>query len=329
MGQSSPPGSSDNTPVTATARDDCDALLLAVCSALMESDRSRAVEKALDAVGGGLGADKVFLLGGFRGVGGVVQAAGWRRDGEDPSRGDSASGASGAPGVFGDATPVTTPMLHAAFHEGQELRIDDTSRLPEGPEQRFWRGRGTSAVLAVPLASPDGRPGGGGMVGIEQSEWPAEPWTPAQRQTLRLVAGPLALAMSRHRVLERLDFHLDNAPIAVVEWDAAFRVRRWSQGAEELFGWEAGDVLGRPLDRLPLVHADDARRVRELAACLTDGTQRHSVSENRNLHRDGRELTCAWVNSAQIDAAGRVVSVLSFAHDLTGRDAATRALAEP
>lgn len=293
-----------------------DAMLLAVCGALLGPDPSAAVAEALGTVGRGMGVDRVFLLGAFRGVGGVVQAAGWRRDGD-------ASAADG----FRDATAVTAPTLHAAVHEGQALRIDDVAQLPDGPNRAFWTGRGVSAVLAAPIASPAGRPGGGGMLGIERHAAPGRPWTPQQEQSLRLVAGPLALALSRHRLLERLDFHLDNAPISVIEWDAAFRVRRWSRGAEELFGWAAGDVLGRPLDRLPLVHPDDAENVRELATRLTDGTMRHSISENRNLRRDGREVTCAWINSAQRDAAGRVVSVLSFAHDLTDRDAAARALA--
>ena len=313
MGQPPTPGSIDAPPATP---DDRDALLLAVSGSLMEPDPTRAVGAALEAVGRCLGADAVFLLGAFRGVGGVVQAAGWRRDGRDST-----------PGGFGDATPVTAPGLHAAVHEGTELQIDGTAGLPAGPDRAFWRGRGVSAVLAVPLASPGGRPGGGGMLGVEREAPSGTPWTPAQLQTLRLVAGPLALALSRHRLLERLDFHLDNAPIAVIEWDAAFRVRRWSKGAETLFGWEAGEVLDRPLDRLPLVYPDDADRVRELAVRLTDGTQRHSISENRNLRSDGREVTCAWINSAQHDAAGRVVSVLSFAHDLTDRDTAARALA--
>ena len=314
MGQPTPPEPAGTD--SAGVAGGYDELLLAVCKALMGTDATASVLETLKTVGRGLGVDAVFLMGGFRGVGGVVQAAGWQRDG-----GESVDDG------FRDATPLTAPALHAAVHEGQELRIDATARMPEGPDRVFWAGRGCASVLAVPIAATSGRPGAGGMLGIERHGTAGPAWTDEQLQTLRLVAGPLALALSRNRLLERLNFHLDNAPIAVIEWDAAFRVRRWSRGAEELFGWSSADVLDRPLDRLPLVHPDDADDVRALGTRLADGSQRHSLSENRNLRRDGRELTCAWINSAQRDPTGRVVSVLSFAHDLTERDTAARVLA--
>jgi len=317
MGQPPTPGPAGPTAATGFSADR-DAMLLAVCRSLLGRDPAAAVESALEAVGRCLGVDAVFLLDAFRGVGGIVQCVGWRRDGGDP--GNPGGPGEPAAGGFVDTTPLTAPVLHAALHEGNEIRIDATSRLPDSPDRDFWVGRGVSSVLAVPLSWPEGSPGGGGMLGVEREGAGGPPWTPAQRQALQLVAGPLALALSRHRLLGRLD----NAPIAVIEWDAAFRVRRWTRGAESLFGWQASEVLGRPLDRLPLVHPDDVDRVRELATRLTDGTEEHSISENRNLRRDGREVTCVWINSSLRDAAGRVVSVLSFAHDLTNRDAAAR-----
>src|SRR5262245_26528558 len=37
----------------------------------------------------------------------------------------------------------------------------------------------------------------------------------------------------------RLAFHVENTPLAVIEWDHEFRVLRWSPAAERLFGWTA------------------------------------------------------------------------------------------
>src|ERR1041385_8537087 len=44
---------------------------------------------------------------------------------------------------------------------------------------------------------------------------------------------------------QRLTSHLENSPLAVVEWDSDFRVSRWSESAEALFGWKADEVLGK------------------------------------------------------------------------------------
>ena len=42
-----------------------------------------------------------------------------------------------------------------------------------------------------------------------------------------------ATALEAHR----LAFHVENTPLAVIEWDHEFRVLRWSPAAERLFGW--------------------------------------------------------------------------------------------
>ena len=36
---------------------------------------------------------------------------------------------------------------------------------------------------------------------------------------------------------QRLTFHVEHSPLAVIEWDSDFRVSRWSASAERLFGW--------------------------------------------------------------------------------------------
>ncbi|MFS8118719.1 MAG: PAS domain-containing protein, partial [Microcoleus sp.] len=37
----------------------------------------------------------------------------------------------------------------------------------------------------------------------------------------------------------RREFHLENSPLAVIEWDREGRVVRWSPMAEQIFGWSA------------------------------------------------------------------------------------------
>ena len=60
----------------------------------------------------------------------------------------------------------------------------------------------------------------------------------------------------------RLRFHLENTPLAVVEWDADFVVTRWAGDAESMFGWSAAETVGKPIADLGLVVEEDVLRGR-------------------------------------------------------------------
>ncbi|GHE20389.1 hybrid sensor histidine kinase/response regulator [Halomonas urumqiensis] len=123
---------------------------------------------------------------------------------------------------------------------------------------------------------------------------------------------------------ELLSFHLDNLPLAVIEWDSDFRIARWSRHAEALFGWPAEAVIGRHPFDFAFVHPEDAEAVTTVIGQLLEGIERQHVSTNRNLTRDGAQIECEWHNSIQLDDQGHVISVLSVVQDITERNAAER-----
>ena len=149
-------------------------------------------------------------------------------------------------------------------------------------------------------------------------------------------AGDEALRVAyRH-----LEFHANNSPLAVVEWDADFRLSRWSEGAERLFGWTAAEMIGRTIHEMRLVHEEDLPIVEQATEGMRDGTNVRNVSRNRNRTRDGRILHCEWYNSALVDErTGHLVSIHSAVLDVTARhraeeraaqlQATTAALARP
>ncbi len=131
---------------------------------------------------------------------------------------------------------------------------------------------------------------------------------------------PLKVAEEQSRRAYRtLAAHLQNTPLAVVEWDADWRFIRWSGQAERLFGWTALEVVGRRFDQFEFVHPADRERVWESVARLVDGRDERTVCVHRDLHKDGRVLTCEWHNSVVRDGGGRAVSVLSLVQDHTER----------
>lgn len=125
--------------------------------------------------------------------------------------------------------------------------------------------------------------------------------------------------------LQQINYHVENTPLAIVEWDAQMRVKRWSRRAEEVFGWRPDDIL-RQHWADSFVHPDDVDRVQAMAKRLIAGEDRRSVIVNRNMTSDGRVVHCEWYNSVLLDDRGEVVSVLAFAHDITDRVRAEEAL---
>ncbi len=125
---------------------------------------------------------------------------------------------------------------------------------------------------------------------------------------------------------QRLDAHLDNVPMAVVEWDDRFRVKRWSPQAEGTFGWLAAEMVGRHPDEVAWVHPADRGRVDRVMASMLSGAERKTILIHRNLTKAGRELLVEWHHSVLVGADGRAVSFLSFARDMTAQFAVEREL---
>src|SRR5579875_1845098 len=67
-------------------------------------------------------------------------------------------------------------------------------------------------------------------------------------------------SMSGHEptLSQRLRYHVENSPLAVIEWDERLCVQYWSKQAERIFGYPAYEVLGRDAQSLGIVFHDDA-----------------------------------------------------------------------
>ena len=121
------------------------------------------------------------------------------------------------------------------------------------------------------------------------------------------------------RALEEIASHMENTPLAVVEFDARLRIRRWSPHAQEVFGWTLEQARGCTALELAFVHPDSVEHVREHTRGLIEGRERRNRVLCRNLTRDGRAIWCEWYNSAFFDEAGQLSSILALGQDVTGR----------
>jgi diguanylate cyclase (GGDEF)-like protein len=103
--------------------------------------------------------------------------------------------------------------------------------------------------------------------------------------------GDDVIAVGPTTALERLRAVIDLAPAALVAVDLVGRVTLWNPAAERLFGWPAGDVLGRPDPTL--------------GGALPD------VAPGTRVHRDGSALPVEVASSPLHDDGGAVAGRLS------------------
>lgn len=121
------------------------------------------------------------------------------------------------------------------------------------------------------------------------------------------------------QALQKLNFHIENTPMAVIEWNREMQITRWSGAAERIFGWQADEVLGRLLPDLQMVVEEDVEQVTDVSRRLRIGEESYVFSHNRNYTKQGDIVDCEWYNSSLRDESGRTVSVLSLVLDVTDR----------
>jgi len=224
--------------------------------------------------------------------------------------------------------PRRATLANLVMAKNQTGQLDDAAlrsdiQLPERPGGAPFR-----SALAAPLLLH-----GEAIGALEVYREAPYAWTPRQAQLLGWLASQCAkvwegarLRDSLREAEQRLRYHIDNSPLATVEWDADFRVRRWTAAAERVFGWPAAAVMGKHPDELGIVFEEDRPRVNGVMARLIDGHERWNVCPNRNYRRDGSVIHCEWYNSVLLDKNGRLVSILSQALDVTERNEAETGL---
>ncbi|WP_226481173.1 PAS domain S-box protein [Natrinema amylolyticum] len=126
---------------------------------------------------------------------------------------------------------------------------------------------------------------------------------------------------------DRLESLIEQSPLAVIEWTLEYEVRDWNPAATELFGYTAEEAIGESAVGL-IVPESDRDTVRELRERIADG-ELDSGSFYRidpNVREDGTTVTCEWLNTPLVDEEGEVVSILSFARDVTAERKRANAL---
>ena len=128
-----------------------------------------------------------------------------------------------------------------------------------------------------------------------------------------------ATSDSLQQVLQKLSFHFNNSPLAVIEWDQDFKIKSWSKQAEALFGWTISEVMGKSWRDWRFVFETDLDQAQEIEDTLLAGLKPRTTSQYRNYSKQGEVLDCEWYNSALLDSSGRLMSIFSLVLDVSDR----------
>jgi PAS domain S-box-containing protein len=145
---------------------------------------------------------------------------------------------------------------------------------------------------------------------------------PHRRQTCpaQALARPAELPASEAKFRELFDC----APVAYHELDRDGVLRRVNRAECALLGYQAGEMVGRPV--WEFIAEGDREASREAIRRKFSGEQPLAPARRRYLRRDGRELWLEFHDILVRNAAGENAAIRTALLDITGRVAAEQAL---
>lgn len=115
----------------------------------------------------------------------------------------------------------------------------------------------------------------------------------------------------------KLALFAERAPIAVLELDAAGRIQRINNAAENLFGWTSNELVEKDatvkIFIRPEYHAEFDTQWQQLIASRAPLAH----LKIRNPRRDGLEVVCDWNVTPLVNTEGGVVGVIAQGQDIT------------
>ena len=117
-------------------------------------------------------------------------------------------------------------------------------------------------------------------------------------------------------VSSRLAAIVESSDDSIIGTDLAGLITSWNRAAERVFGFSAGEKLGKSITQL--IPADREDEERQIIAQITRG-ERVKHFETRRRTKDGSEIDVSLTVSPIEDATGAVIGMSKVARDITER----------
>jgi len=107
----------------------------------------------------------------------------------------------------------------------------------------------------------------------------------------------------------------NTSPLAFILWDRQGHITEWNRRAEQMFGWQAAEVIGKKVHRL-LLPADHREAFTDSVRAVMQGVG-DGVFVGPAFDKQGFLLACNWYNVALRSPQGKLIGILSLLLDVT------------
>ena len=144
----------------------------------------------------------------------------------------------------------------------------------------------------------------------------ADPLTVDGQPRVLLTLADITERRRTEEALQRLAAIITSSEEAIIGKTLDGVIQSWNRGAELIYGYSAGEVVGQPVSLLQSPDRPD-----EIPALLEKVRRGEPVEryETERMRKDGRLIQVSLTISPIKDAAGRIVGASAIAHDITER----------
>jgi len=143
---------------------------------------------------------------------------------------------------------------------------------------------------------------------------------------VRQVLGQIEDVTAQHLYEEQLQYQanlLANVADAVIATDRAFRIQSWNAAAERIYGWTAGEVLGRRVDEVLVTRYIHDSQEAALDVLFSEGRWSGEVEQRR---RDGSYAPTQSSVTLLRNGTEQVIGMVAINRDISERRHAERLL---
>ncbi len=111
--------------------------------------------------------------------------------------------------------------------------------------------------------------------------------------------------------------HLQNTPLAIIEFDIYLNITEWNKAAEKIFGYTRDEALGENIIRLilPRDSSDEAEKLWQ--RLLNHEAVTGAAIENKT--KSGSPIYCEWFVTPLTDNKNNIICIASMALDITDK----------
>ncbi|MBS3771072.1 MAG: PAS domain S-box protein [Bacteroidales bacterium] len=231
--------------------------------------------------------------------------------------------ATSQPKTMPDITGLTADLKQAPKYL-EKLKYDEpviihkvkNSVLVEPIKEALEEGK-TRAILDVPLVHSDH------LTGLLCFDAPfPHNWARHEIDTLKEISDYLTLVLRNEQTWQALKENeqyqramVEASPLAIISLSLEGYVRSWNKAAGRIFGWNAGEVMGR---KLSIVPEDKEHEFADLRKKVMQGNA-FSGKELKRITKDGHPIDISVSTAPMYDAEGYITGIMSVIEDITER----------